>query len=231
MSLSVVGHRGASAAEPPGNTIAAFRRAAELGADWVELDARRTADDAVVVHHDAELPDGRVIRSVPAAELTDWVPTLEAALDACDGMKVNVEIKNSPDDPDFDESRSIADAVVDVLGQRDRSGFLITSFDAAALERVRVVDRHVPLGLLEWNLQDPRAVLDRASSLGCAAINPWDGFVDASLVRDAHALGLEVNVWTVNDPDRMRQLAELGVAGIITDVPDVARQVVDGRAR
>src|SRR5690606_24626131 len=113
MSLSVVGHRGASAAEPPGNTIAAFRRAAELGADWVELDARRTADDAVVVHHDAELPDGRVIRSVPAAELTDWVPTLEAALDACDGMKVNVEIKNSPDDPDFDESRSIADAVVD----------------------------------------------------------------------------------------------------------------------
>ena len=57
----VIGHRGASAARPE-NTVEAFRHAAELGADWVELDVRRTADDALVVHHDAELPDGRADR-------------------------------------------------------------------------------------------------------------------------------------------------------------------------
>ena len=55
----VVAHRGASAAHPPGNTVAAFAAAVALGADWVELDVRLTADGALVVHHDPDLPDGR----------------------------------------------------------------------------------------------------------------------------------------------------------------------------
>ena len=82
--------------------MAAFRRAGELGADWVELDVRLTVDQARAVHHDAVLPDGRVICEVAAAELPDAVPLLTAALAACEGLGVNVEIKSSPDDPDFD---------------------------------------------------------------------------------------------------------------------------------
>jgi glycerophosphoryl diester phosphodiesterase len=79
---SVFAHRGASRAEAE-NTVAAFRRAKELGADGVELDVHR----GMLVHHDAE--------PVPPD-----APTLAEALDACAGMVVNVEIKNLQGDAD-----------------------------------------------------------------------------------------------------------------------------------
>ena len=97
----VVAHRGASAAALE-NTVEAFCRARDLGADWVELDVRRTADGVAVVHHDAHLPDGRRIGGLHAVDLPSHVPGLAEALEACDGMGVVVEIKNLPDDPDFD---------------------------------------------------------------------------------------------------------------------------------
>ena len=97
----VIAHRGASRAERE-NTGAAFRRAGEMGADGIELDVRRTADDRLVVHHDPVLADGRTIRSTAATELPGHVPTLDAAIGACEGMFVNIEIKNDPDEPDFD---------------------------------------------------------------------------------------------------------------------------------
>ena len=68
----MIAHRGASAAAPE-NTVEAFRLAGELGADWVELDARLGGDGVVVVHHDACLTDGRVISTVPFAELLSIV--------------------------------------------------------------------------------------------------------------------------------------------------------------
>src|SRR4051812_33810066 len=95
ISVHVIAHRGASKAERE-NTLGAFRRARAMGADAVELDVRRTVDGVLVVHHDP-LP----------AELTPHVPTLGDALDACTGMWVNVEIKNDPDEPDFDERDTI----------------------------------------------------------------------------------------------------------------------------
>src|SRR4051812_14055963 len=110
----VIGHRGASAARPE-NTVEAFRHAAELGADWVELDVRRTADGALVVHHDAELPDGRLIVALDAGELPPSVASLDQAMTACAGLGVNVEIKNSAGDPDFDPDQRVARAVAALL--------------------------------------------------------------------------------------------------------------------
>src|SRR5215212_2876995 len=106
--VQVIAHRGASRAEPE-NTIRAFRRAARMGSDAVELDVRRTLDGALVVHHNPGLPDCRVIAATDAADLPASVATLEAALDACAGMWVNVEIKNDPAEPDFDPDDTIAD--------------------------------------------------------------------------------------------------------------------------
>jgi glycerophosphoryl diester phosphodiesterase len=222
----VIAHRGASEAEPPGNTLPAFRAAAALGADWVELDVRRTADGGLAVHHDAELADGRPIVALAAADLPSEVPSLAAALDACAGMGVNVEIKNAPVDPDWDESRRIADDVVRVLAGRDPEGLLVTSFDPGTLDRVRALDRRLPTGLLVH----PGLGLDDAVALaaerGHRAVHPWDPTVTEALVSAAHRRGLAVNVWTVNDPGRMRTLAAWGVDGIITDRPDLARAVV-----
>jgi glycerophosphoryl diester phosphodiesterase len=217
----IVAHRGASRAEPPGNTVAAFRRARELGADWVELDVRVTVDQARAVHHDAALPDGRVICEVAAAELPDAVPLLAAALAACEGLGVNVEIKSSPDDPDFDVDRGAADLVVAELDGFDRTRLLVTSFDLGMVDRVRTLDPSLPTGLLAFELADPARAVEVAAERGHVAINPWDPFVDDAFMVLARDAGLAVNVWTVNDPDRMRELVDLGVDAIITDVPDV----------
>src|SRR5512144_2235693 len=106
----VIAHRGASRAAPE-NTVAAFRRAAELAAEMVELDVRRSADGRLVVHHDAHLADGRAVAATRADELPAAVPDLAAALDACVGMAVNIEIKNDPDEPGFEPDRALADHV------------------------------------------------------------------------------------------------------------------------
>ena len=94
----VVAHRGASAVHAE-NTIPAFVAAREMGADWVELDVRLTADGVPVVHHDPVLTDGRVIRSLSVGDLPDELPTLEAAIESCAPLGVNIEIKSTPPYP------------------------------------------------------------------------------------------------------------------------------------
>lgn len=228
----IVAHRGAPRAEAPGNpapaenTLAAFRRARHLGADWVELDVRLTVDQARAVHHDAALPDGRVICEIAAADLPDAVPLLAAALAACEGLGVNVEIKSSPDEPDFRDDRGAADAVVADLDGVDRARLLVTSFDLAMVDRVRTLDPSLPTGLLAFELADPARAVEVAAERGHVAINPWDPFVDEAFMALARDAGLAVNVWTVNDPDRMRELVDLDVDAIITDVPDVLAGVL-----
>src|SRR6266511_1602601 len=114
----VIGHKGASADEPE-NTVAAFLRAKELGADGVEFDVRRAAGDDLVVWHDPTLPDGRVLLDHTGEQLAGAVDSLDAVLDACDGMSiVNVEIKNWVDDADFDATLDVADAVACALAAR-----------------------------------------------------------------------------------------------------------------
>ncbi len=234
----VIAHRGASATRPE-NTVEAFRHAAELGADWVELDVRRTADGALVIHHDARLPDGRVIVELAAADLPESVATLEGALDACVGMGVNVEIKNDPRDPDYDPggaaSVAVADRLLDRVAHRATDParhrldqLLVSSFDPAVTDRVHLDHPELPIAGLCFELDRLDQLVAGAAAGGYAALNPWDPLVDADLVSAAHGCGLAVNVWTVDDPARMVQLVDLGVDGIITNVPDVARAVIDG---
>jgi len=224
----VIAHRGASAALPE-NTVEAFRGAAERGADWVELDARRTADGALVVLHDAHLPDGRALIRERRSTLPASVPTLAEALDACAGMGVNVEIKNSPEDPDFDRDDAVADGVIGLLHERGgRDEVLISSFNPHTVARCRALDPEVPTALLVF--EPPADAVERVVAGGHRALHPYDVFVDAALVDRAHRAGVAVNVWTVDDPDRLAELARLGVDGLCTNVPDVARAIVDGLA-
>jgi len=87
--VSILGHRGASdhARE---NTLEAFVVARRLGADGVELDVRETADGALAVHHDAAIPGLGPVADLTVAQLPAYVPLLDAALEACEGMVVNV---------------------------------------------------------------------------------------------------------------------------------------------
>jgi glycerophosphoryl diester phosphodiesterase len=224
--MLVIGHRGASRAHPE-NTLAAFAGAAELGADWVEFDVRTTLDQTLVIHHDPHLPDGRALIATRAAELPPSVPDLAATLARCEqlGLGVNVEIKSDPREPDFDGSYRVVDAVVDALAAHPdlvaAGRALVTSFDPACVARVRTIAPSVPTGQLSFDLRDGAELVARTAAAGHRSINPWDPFVDEVLVEAAHAAGLAVYPWTVDDPERQRALVELGVDGIITNVPDV----------
>ena len=217
-------HRGASRAKPE-NTLDAFREAKAQGADGVELDVRRSRDGAMVIHHDAVLPDGRPIFETAVADLPPHVPLLDAALEACDGMVVNIEIKNVPVDIDFDPDESMAAAVVELvndLGLHD--GVLVSCFSLDTIDRVRALDPSIPTGYLTSARWDQVEAMQRALDHGHGALHPMDLVVNADLVRRAHDAGLRVHTWTVDDPDRMRWLVDgCGVDAIITNVPDVAR--------
>src|SRR5262249_31014744 len=136
----VLGHRGASAAEPE-NTRAAFARARVMGADGVELDARRTSDGVVVVHHDAHLADGSLIVDHAFATLRadhPAAPTLHEALDECRGMLVNVEIKccawdPDPDTPEHDLVRSVVGTIRECHAE-----VIVSSFDMGNIDACRV---------------------------------------------------------------------------------------------
>lgn len=215
----VIAHRGASN-HGPENTVEAFSLAHRLGADWVELDVRPTADGALAVHHDAHLPDGRAVVDVLAADLPPSVPLLDAALAACGPLGVNVEIKSAPGEPDFDEDRGLAAPVAAAV--RGWGGpVIVSSFDPRMLDAVRDADAGLATAQLTFLLDRPvEELVARVAERGHRWWHPYDATVDAAAVAAAGDAGLGVNVWTVDDPARMAELAGWGVAGVVTnDVP------------
>jgi glycerophosphoryl diester phosphodiesterase len=195
----VIAHRGASWEEPE-NTLAAFRRAIELGADYVELDVHAAPDGSLRVVHDR--PDGR----------TD-APSLEDALATVDGRAgVMVDLKNAYRYRGHDFLRR----VLALLGD----DALLAAFEPRVLEeahrqrsRIRIVQHveNVPLA--------------RAARYAWAA-SFWDTRATAASFARARRLGLETLVYTVNEPERMRELAALGATAIVSDRPDLLRRTL-----
>lgn len=218
----VIGHRGASY-DFPENTLAAFDGARLAGADWVELDVRRTVDGVLVVHHDPVLADGRVIADALAAELPTSVASLSQALAAMAPMGVNVEIKNSPSEPGYDPTGSLAvETVQAIIDAGPALEVLVSSFDIDTLDAVRSVDPLIATGYLVLSTEEPADAVALALAGGHGAVNPWDPMVTEASIARCHDAGLQVNVWTVDDPDRIRQLAGWGADSVITNRPAVA---------
>jgi glycerophosphoryl diester phosphodiesterase len=189
---------------------------------------RRTADDVLVAHHDAHLADGRLIRDSAAGDLPGEVPTLAEAFEACEGMGVNVEIKHLPGDPDHEDVHLVCDAVVGLASAyRPPEQLLVSSFDIAAVDLIRATDPGLPSGWIVAERYTADLVLERTIAHGHGAICPWDGLVDLHLVEHAHDRGLRVMVWTVDEPDRMVELAGWGVDGIISNDPGLLRRTLD----
>jgi glycerophosphoryl diester phosphodiesterase len=224
--VQVMAHRGASKAERE-NTIASFRRAGELGAQAVELDVRRTSDGVLVIHHNPQLPDGRLIAGLSRADLPEIVPDLDAALDACAGMWVNVEVKNDPEEPDFDETESIADETIAHLLARDEDQrWLISCFRMETIDRCRALAPQIKTAFL--CVEAPAGIADTLVGKGHLALHPWVAMLTRDTLDACHAAGVQVNTWTCDDPVRMAELIEWGIDGICTNVPDVALAVIAG---
>ncbi|HEY8543864.1 MAG TPA: glycerophosphodiester phosphodiesterase [Acidimicrobiales bacterium] len=229
----IIGHKGAAALAAE-NRVESFVRAREAGADGVELDVRRTGDGRLAVWHDPRLPDGRVLLDSSWDDLDGAVDELDAVLDACRGLSlVNVEIKNWMYDADFDETLAFADTVAARLAQRtpeEQAAYVVSCFHQPTVDRARKaladLAPTVRVGWLLWNVDDPADTAAKARAAGYAALHPHHSAVTAELVAAAHDAGLAVNCWTCNDPDRIRELAELGTDGVITDDPVLAREAL-----
>lgn len=222
--VAVLAHRGASRAARE-NTLEAFHLAAAMGSDAVELDVRRTADGVLVVHHDPYFAEDRAIVDAAAADLPDHIPHLHAALDACTGMWVNIEIKNDPAEPDFDPTDSIADRTLAALAQRDEDErWLISSFRLETIDRCRALNPQIRTAWLVVEVPDD--VISTMAARGHAALHPWVATLHRSQIDACHGAGIEVNTWTCDDPQRMDELIEWGIDGICTNVPDVALHVI-----
>lgn len=209
-----VAHRGASR-EHRENTLAAFSRALELGADAIELDVRCTADGVVVVHHDADVVTGGTpapIASITAAALRvidlgdgERIPTLDEVCDLVGGSaELFVEIKGT----------GIETQVIAAL-RRHSGPVAIHSFDHDAIARAAALAPHVRRGVLFDAA--PTDLAGTVARTGAHDLWPRGDLATAALVDEAHALGMRVIVWTINDPADGAVLIARGVDGICTD--------------
>lgn len=225
----VLGHRGASAAAPE-NTVAAFAKARELGADGVELDVRRSADGVLTVHHDPDVAGVGAIAQATLAGIRDVrsdIATFDDALAACRGLLVNAEVKCLPWEPDADRDGSVMRATLDAILAFEAAGaggsFVVSSFDLGAVDLARAYAPSLATGWLTHG-QEIDAAAQIAAEHGHGWLNPdvTSALAGGAESIDAvHALGLLVSVWTVDAPDDARALAAAGVDSIITNVPDV----------
>ena len=231
----IYAHRGASGYAPE-NTLRAFALAADMHADGVELDVQRTRDGVLVVFHDetvdrvtgghgfiadmtlAEVKRLRVCRPFP--DQPEEIPTLEEvfALLKSRGLRCNAELKNS-----FLPYPGMEAEVLDLaskMGMTD--AMLYSSFQHHSMARVKQLDPAARTGLLyAATLVRP---WDYAKSIGADALHPE--FTEILQIREeverAHALGIEVNPWTVNEESHLRAMIAAGCDRIITNYPDHA---------
>lgn len=232
---AVIGHRGAAALAPE-NTLAGLNAGLHAGCRMLEVDAKLTADGALILLHDDTLDrttDGRG----PAATRTradirrldaggrfsptfagEPVPTLDAALDLCGqaGAALNIEIKPCP-------GRAIetAEAVVALLAARPAAGLppiLLSSFVPQALAVARDRAPETPRGLLLESMRGDWSAL--ADTVAAVTVGIADRHATAERIAAIRATGRPALVYTVNDPARAVGLWHAGAAAVFTDVPD-----------
>ena len=216
-----IGHRGAKR-EFPENTLAAFARAFERGADAIELDVHATRDGVVVVHHDPDLrhpPMGTATRAIAGL---DWdtlrrvdlgggarVPSLVEVFEAVPaGKTVYVELKGRNIEP------AVASVVTAVVTSA-RVTCAVHSFDHDAIARMRTLAPVVPRGILFDRTPDDVAAAMRAA--GARDVWPKWSLIDDAIVQQVHQAGGRVIAWTVNSRAEGQRLAAIGVDGLCTD--------------
>jgi glycerophosphoryl diester phosphodiesterase len=227
MTTEIFAHRGLHLTEVE-NSVPSFLEAKALGVHGVELDVRRTRDGALVVHHDMDIEGVGNIADVDLRDLPAGVATLSDVMNACTGMKVNVEIKNWHEDAGYDPSGSLATQTMELLAHMGwLDDIIVSSFDLDTCVAVKSLAPTVPVGwLLHW--QEP--ALDnarRAHELGLQAVHPHFLTIDEAFVSQCHEWGMAVNVWTVNKEADIRSMLALGVDTIISDDPGLGLSILN----
>ena len=212
----------------------------------IELDVRLTADGVPVVIHDPDVAattDGAglvhelTVRQLKALRVAAGpapptsLPTLREALAFLHGRAaIEIDIKNDPGDPGFDAAHGTAGHVVDLLHELQIRSALVTSTNPATVEWVRKRAPEVPTGVEIEAFDDPWPWLEYSARYGHAFLLPDAAALlnaGQQLVDRAHALGIQIDAWTVDDPETIAQLFAWGVDTVETDDPQTAVEVRD----
>jgi glycerophosphoryl diester phosphodiesterase len=226
------------------NTLAAFQHAAALGYDYLETDVHVTRDGVLLAFHDAALDRvtdrvGR-IADLDLAEIRqariggrEQVPTLAELVDGCAGARFNIDLK----------SAGAGRALAEFVRERDLwDRVLVGSFSPTRIREFRrLTGGRVPTAahvfeILAFRFSPGARVATLLAGRGFDALqvpHRHGGLrvVTPGFVRRAHAAGLPVHVWTIDDPDEMHDLLDLGVDGIFTDRTDLLKDVLVARGR
>ncbi|MBN1265342.1 MAG: hypothetical protein JXA25_07600 [Anaerolineales bacterium] len=235
----IIGHRGASA-NAPENTLAAFRLAAAMGADAVELDVQLTGDKKLVVFHDDVLDrttnGSGCISEYTFADLKkldagshfhpmfagERIPELdEVFVEFQGGLLVNVELKS------IRPERELVEKTYQCIAEHHMQyNVLVSSFNPFLLLAAHRIEPEIPLGLLVTRGIGKLGRFLLRRIFPHQAYHPEESLVSLALINRQHHKGTEVNCWTVNDTDRIKQLGAWKIDGIITNHPDLARKAL-----
>ncbi|WIY53592.1 glycerophosphodiester phosphodiesterase family protein [Devosia sp. YIM 151766] len=232
----VQAHRGASAVAPE-NTVAAFRAAAEQGAQWVELDVALSADGQLVVIHDGSVDRtssgtgslGALTREqIGALDAGTWfdprfagecIPSLAETIVALGelGLNANVEIKQHAHHQSLDQLVRAVQA--DIAKRSSSTRIMISSFDAAALKAMHALEPELEMAML-WG-QVPEDWEQQLAAIPATTIHMHYKAVSIGLLEQMRERGIKVRAWTCNDPVQLVSFWDAGLTGVITDNPKV----------
>lgn len=246
-SCNIISHRGANRIAPQ-NTLPAFRKSIEFHADGFETDVHMTEDGVPVICHNYKIDKtsngkgniaAKTLNQLKELDFGSYfhhtykntrLPTLEELLSLFEKAEfkiLNIEIK-SPKNKDY----SVVDKVIEAAKAHGLfNKLLVSSFDHELLVYAKDCDENCKTGFL----YSPNRLLsakihgketDFARSIGADALHPHSVYVNKKYVERAHECGLEVNPWTVNSEKDIRNLVGMGVDGIITDVPNIAKKII-----
>ncbi len=232
-------HRGASGYCPE-NTMVAFRHGLELGATGIETDVQMSKDGTLVLIHDESVQrttgqSGEISKlhldEIRRLDAGSWygsefaaepIPTLDELLDwaATTELTLNLELKNN-----IEPYTGMEAKVIEAVRTRGlESRVIISSFNHQSLVICKRLAPEIRTGILYVeNLVDPWIY---AQHIAADALHPYHLTMESSMPEKAHAAGVITNPFTINDPARMRELMEMGCAGIITDYPDRLDEVL-----
>ncbi len=233
-------HRGFSG-EYPENTMLAFRKAVEAGADGIELDVHFTKDKEVVVIHDEKIDrttDGTgEVESYTYEEISEFnacgrfggkyefqrIPTLREYFEfvaPIDGFMTNIELKTG-----INEYTGIEKAVLDIVDEFSlRSRIIISSFNHFSVQRFKAAAPDVKCGFLESS-----RIIDfgaYAKMYGIEYIHPLYKCLTPDVFSEVYSNGIGINTWTVNDEESVRFLIENNVDAVISNYPDMVSRVL-----
>ena len=222
--MKIIAHRGAKGYLPE-NTMAAFSKALDLGADGIELDVRVSNDGQLLVFHDestlrlcnknAEFADIDFIeiRKLRVAG-EHQIPTLSEVLDFIDNRcLVNIELKTS------DSLSAVSDLLDFYIGDKNWNpeNLLVSSFDWIVLKQLRDRFPDIKIGVLTET--DLDLAIGFADSIAAETIHPHFHLLTSENVKQMQQMGFGVFAWTVNEPEDISRIASFGVDGLITDYP------------